>query len=780
MINFAKYCLLTVGMVSVSMGVAQAEFKQDILDSAMKMAEADYKIDANPVNKAVQAANFLAHDLKRESDPTRAKNIADTLLGLVSKGEGKGVGGISETPANEGERGLMINALQEATRFLKEQDGLTEAALGANLKTFDKADKEHEKQHVAHVSAIIFGAFKKHAGVLDSAAIKSDLQGILAGTAWLKDYMTKDEYWKYVDAYLSKALERRVYNVKIQQEIDDLRAKEKKDDGEADYNHNDFVKSYVASLVQGDNPLKDLETLTEKLQETVIPEKAFQIARSMIEKLKTKDFNFERLLADSEGMPTVIDALIAIEKYRMLETRQSYLEKIDPPIFTYQNTKQSPESEAVLLAMVSAIQSILRNPDLTDDEVVDQFKYKIPKSPYKAVAKGGITWSIELEERRGEDFKRPSYEKALEMIRGGAIKNLISKLNLPQKVKDLSRPLNISKVQKLEIDKEAMKQKLFYVHRPVFDFKKAVFVREPRIMYWVQSRGNGECGYFSLRHAQGYAEYVQQILDNLDDPEIYNRAITLTNLNEVVLLEAQKLEKSSAEKRSLQENEQLEKLGPYLKALEELQVKYEAESSKIERVPNPTKAEFDVMIATARDELETKIKRLQAEKEALKKKYNDLKHPHLVEIVKIVDPNHLRLIKQLIHDIDFITTQDGGNRGWYTNTATDYWTLQPLQPDLISVILNGYDVYSWVPISAKRGRPSIVEDGQTALIGFTSPRKEFPALHPRRIHLYNQTGGTHYDKWVEAGDYADMAAALRHKHKHSLGDTNVRLKKSAK
>ena len=766
MANFLKHALLIIMSLSTSIGVVQAKFDQDIVAKYMNMASDDYKIGGHPVSKVVQAANFLAHEIALEANLAKAEDMADTLFALVSKGEG--VGGISKRPANDVERPLMINALREAEQFLQTQGRLTEAQLGKRLKTFDAAKEDHERQHLAHVAGIVFGAFKRHEGMVDRPTIGGYLQAVLADTEWLSAYMTDDEYWKYVDGYLAAKLVDRVYNVAIQVEVDRLRAAEQLEDGKLDYEDEGVMVGYVASLADAKS-LKTLEILTKKLTTTVIPKKARHLSRSIWENLKGVDFTAHVIPVEA------INAIIAAETYRMFETRQGRSEKFDPSIFVYQQA--SPESEAILLALVSAVQSILFNPDLTDDEVVAQFKYKIPKSPHKAVAKGSSTWWIELEKRDPAEL-RPSYAKALELIEGGQIKDLLAGFSAQIK----REVMNITKVQKLIIDAEAMKQRLFYVLVPVFDFRSAEdapLAMEERFMRFVKSLGDGQCGWYSLRHTEGYAEYIQQILDNLDDPEIYRLVVTMTGLTDRWLAAAKALAAKPDEQRSAKGKLALPKLLPILETLNKIQAEYDQKSRQIEAVPNPPKQELEAMEVGARKALETKIDRLQTQKQRLYDHYDALKRPHLVEIVKISDPDKEMLVKVLIEDVDNITTQSGGIRGWYTSAARKDWRLQPWQPDFISVILNGYDVYSWLPISVKKGRSSIVEDGQTALIGFTSPRKDLPASHPRRIHLYNESGGGHYDKWVEVGDtstyYADMAAALRHKHRNGLVDTGTKV-----
>ena len=750
MTSFFKYAFLIAVLLPASISLVEAKFDQRIADSYIKMASEGYKIGPHGIAKPVLAAKLLAHELSLEADPAKAKDMADTLLSMLSTGEG--VGGISLTPANDGERPLMIEALREATRFLQTQenfaaptDVLTEEQLAQKLKAFNTAAKDHEKDHLAHVTAIVFSAFKKHGGITGLPTLKADLQRILDGTTWLKASMNQEEYWRYVGDYLDRAVEQRVYNAALKKEIDMLRGIEETAEGGMDYTNQEIMMAYARSIVP-DAGSTLLKTLTNKLKETVIPEKAYQLACSMVLQLKRADFDFANLLTDPDRMPDALDALITIATYRMFETKQGYLERMDPSIFTFQNTAQSAESEAVLLALVSAIQSILRNPDLSDDELVAQFKYQIPKSPFKAT--GALVITLE---RCAADALKESYKKALELVKSGEIKTLFERLGLSKKVK-VAR-LNIKKVQKLAIDAEAMKQKLFFVPMPIFDFSSAdgsALPIQPKFMRFVKSLGDGQCGWYSLRHPEGYAEYVQQILDNLDDPEIYRLAIHMTKAGADLFTKHEKKELHiDADKQG--------KVDGIVVRIKQLQDKYAADTKKYRDAGGKILAQHASTVSNITIKLEEAKARIYT------------------ELALAVGYSHEDLAKKLIEDIDNITTASGGNRGWYTNTATSAWRLQPVQPDLVSVILNNHDVYSWVPITSKRERPSIIEDGQTALIGFTSPRKALPESHTQRVHLYNESGGIHYDKWVEVSDtsayYADMAAALRHKQKHRQSNT---------
>ena len=61
--------------------------------------------------------------------------------------------------------------------------------MGARLKVFDEEGaegKDHERQHLAHVSAIMFSAYQRHEGNADLPAIQKTLDDILKGTTWLQ------------------------------------------------------------------------------------------------------------------------------------------------------------------------------------------------------------------------------------------------------------------------------------------------------------------------------------------------------------------------------------------------------------------------------------------------------------------------------------------------------------------------------------------------------------------------------------------------------------------
>ena len=459
MTNLLKYAFLIIVSLSTSIGVVQAEFHREIFDRAMRLTSKDYQLGGKFVAPAVQAANFLAEELRKERDPKEAKKIADTLIALVSEGEG--VGGISDTPANDSERPLMEGALEAVARFLK--------ALDHDNHKFAAAKSPREKSHLDVVSKIMGTAY---AGVVD-----------------------------VVD-----------YNAGLQKEITRLQGEELKNDGDRK-DYPTLVQEIVDANQDVNEPLKAVKTLTRLLKTTVIPQKAHQLALSIFKMLK-KDVDFSAAISGD-----IIEALIAVETYRMFEIGQGDLDKVDPSLFVYQGAAQSAASEAFLLALVSAIQDILYNPNLTDEELVTGFRYKIPKSGFKVVNVGGETCVAQKLTPRPAGELRPSYAKALELVNRGAIKGLVTQAGLSGRVN--RAVLNITRLQKLAIDDVAMRQVLMFYSVPKFGSKASKQPPPlPQFLWHFNSSAYGyQCGFFSLG-LQSRDEFINQILDNLNDPKI--------------------------------------------------------------------------------------------------------------------------------------------------------------------------------------------------------------------------------------------------------------------
>ncbi len=364
-------------------------------------------------------------------------------------------------PANDSERPLMEGALEAAARFLK--------ALDHDNHKFAAAKSPREKSHLDVVSKIMGTAY---AGVVD-----------------------------VVD-----------YNAGLQKEMTRLEGLESvADGGRKDYPT--LVQEIVAANQGVADPLKAVKTLTRLLKTTVIPEKAHQLAKGIFMVL-TKDVDFSAAISDD-----IIDAIIAVEKYRMFEIGQGNLDKVNPSLFTYQGAAQSAASEAFLLALVSAIQDVLYNPNLTDEELVAGFRYKIPKSGFKVVNVGGETRVAQKPTPRPAGELRPSYAIALKLVEDDAMQKFVTKTGLSGRVK--GTVLNITRLQKLAIDDVAMRQVLMFYSVPKFSSKASKQAAPlPQFLWHFNSSAYGyQCGFFSLG-LQSRDEFINQILDNLNDPKI--------------------------------------------------------------------------------------------------------------------------------------------------------------------------------------------------------------------------------------------------------------------
>ncbi|RZI45663.1 hypothetical protein [Candidatus Finniella inopinata] len=825
MLNFSKYALLIVGTLSASISGVWAEFKKDILNGALKMASDKYKIDGNQVNLAVQAANFLAHDLKRESDPTRAKNIADTLFGLVSKGEG--VGGISETPANDRERRWMIDALQEGTRFLKahqnlpeKAEPLTEASLAEKLKSLAVAAKAHEQQHLDEVKRIILGALGAGAG----------------GNVY--------------NAAIQKQIEQRVKDevVAFGRELDTLKGAKNPLKKSNPKDIIDFLteksKSLVVPLALTQAAIDQttdlaakpdaLINLTNILKETVIPQRAYQSAEAIREILKKIDFS------DLSHMPAgTIEALIAVEKYRMFETKQSSsdakkegLAWNDPTVFDYQGTTQSAQSEAVLLALVSAIQNYLYNIARTPEDLIRLFKYEMNSRNLKS------------------EYVRDTVKDMLQQkITDRVIdEKLLQDVNTAQ--------LNISKVQKLAIDAVAMRQSLMFYSIPKFNIGTLhqETALPPKFILYFGSSGSGlQCGFFSLGFANR-DEALELIIDNLCEPEILAMAdsnlqsgsadikAVLGNwqklrdksdtdikddfLKEALVTRRRTLEGSKAFALAVSENKRSDHQKKMAdldidKTLaiekEEIRKKQEARALEIlkqreaylelyAKNKNIDISRYKKGEATARKELLDRffaeydiiIKAISADEKridsAIEQRKTELgmagivseSNAHNVAIATInLQRQKLQAQNRLVQFIypieDFKKVVENDMKQKFDDGELEFdpnpdWALRtPSYPQIIAE-MNNYNIYAWVTKS-QFDRMQREEGADVASPVYQTSDGEYVLVQylpggerGKSISLLNKYGG-HFEKWIEADDYPRLARAVRHKQLHGVDDT---------
>ena len=773
MANLLKHAFLIVMSLSTSAGVVRADFDQGILDRAMGMTSDAYQVGGKLVAPAVQAANFLTEDLRKESDSVRAKNIADTLIAVLSTGQG--VGGISETPANEGERPLMVGALQEAARFLK-------ALEHPNQKDFALVQKPHEQSHLARVTTIMQSAYAEDRPVV-------------------------------------------AYNAALQKAITDLHAKELAADGDPkDYTV--WVGGIVAANQDGGDPLKAVKALTALLKTTVIPEKAHQLAVSIFRDLK--GVNFADVVPSS-----AIDALISVEAYRMFETTQGALGKADPALFSYQGTAQSDKSEAVLLALVSAIQNYLYNSAATPEVLVRLFKYQI----------------------NSRKLVKPAVRDAAKaMIRNGEIGQIITQ-GLIDRVKAMLGQMRITAVQKLVLDAVVMKQALMFYSVPAFNMGTLRKVdTSPQFLRYFGSSGSGlQCGFFSLGF-QSRQDALDQILDNLVEPEILamaDRNVSCSSdirrlidryvkyrgktRDELVgalvaeRLEAEKVTLRSRRAASLKIEEKdrnsrqvdLAKLSD-----QDIEDKIEAQKGEITK---DQQAEVSKMVGqknfyaglyAKRHKIENLLTGDAEEKKRFFDRFLDEYAQLMAEVLRVEKETGEQIekhkadkgIKGEVSDDDAamvsVMRRDLERQRWqaqarlisFIYSLEDFqelvrksmgekfssgelefdpnpdWDLRvPTYPQMLAE-LNGYNIYAWVTKSQfermQRARGASTanpvhqsEDGEYILANYLNG-----SPNGKDVGLLNKSGG-HFEKWIAAGDYARLARAARHQKTYSLPDT---------
>ncbi len=758
MANFLKHALLIIVSLSTSIGVVQAKFHQRILDDAMEATSPNYRIGGQLVSPAVQAAYFLAHELSLKSDPEEAKNVADTLIALLSAG--RGVGGISKRSANGGERPLMEGALREAARFLK-------ALEHQNQEKFKKEQQAHKQSHLDRVTEIMRAAYAE-----------------------------------------DRDARRPTYNAALKIKIDKLKVAEEAADPSVDY------KKLVADTASAARKAgkNDFEAVGNLLKTTVIREKADYLAnKAILVALKKQDFS--AAVDDS-----VVDALIAAETYRMFETKQGTLERADPNIFAYQNTRKSAESEAVLLALVSAIQDSLYNSALEPEDLVRLFKYKINS---RLLARADVRVAAKA------------------MIEDGSIDKLITQ-DLIDRVKAMPGRMNIHSVQKLDIDAVAMRQALMFCSVPDFDMGTLQQKRTlPQFLRYFGSSGAGlQCGFFSLGF-QTRQEAINQILDNLVELEILamadrnvscsadirrilDRSLEFSgkNIGEVVgvlvteRLEAEKATLRSRRATSLKVPEKDRNLIQIdLAKLSDQNIEERIEARKVQikkdqraevrKIMNQRdvyaklyakkhgiKAEGQDFFDRFFGEYADLMKQIKAEEEAIDAQIDQGKKK--IGIVGDVSDGDAATVSAMRRDLERQKWQASSRFVQFIYPLADFqevvrqsmavkfssgelefdpnpdWHLRvPTYPQMLAE-LNGYNIYAWVLKSqfermqrargASEANPiHTSEDGKYILVNYLNG-----SPNGKPMGLLNKSGG-HFEKWI-AADHARLARAVRHQN----------------
>ncbi len=838
-----------------------AVFDGGLVSKAKGLTSKHYVIDGEEISTAVQTLNFLGYQLQKTDNADTAKNFADTIIGIVSTGEG--VGGL-RTPAsrrplmNRPEKELTIGALTRAVEYLQLKGLFDEANLTARiLEMFGRIRPEEPvKKHAAIVSSLMYGAHAKAVGIADFISAKMDWISRLPDG--IRALLVDDTHWRHVTTYMLQDLQR--YNEIEWQSVQEKYTRESESDKAIYGTFGPFVNYSAGITVPADLMSPETEALIDSLEKTYVPAKAIALMKVL-----------QRCLMDaplkSMGTPPersrIIRAIVAIEKFRLLEVTAGGFDKMDPTALEYKDDSKDPENQAILMTLVSTVDNYLYHPSATLEDLKHRcFNYQTNDS----------LWP--------------------EVVRTRAKTLAVDEIINPELITAIdATKVAINQRQRIVLDQLLAKQQLIFQGVPEFDFVSGTFRVSHRFLHFIKSLGNGQCGYYSARYLNGKSEYTKKITDNLKDPGIRSLAEKLLYVGrtpssvlakrdiipqipdidrivraineakedtvreqgyrelakligkpiapdarmtiEIWEKEAKKeaadkaiegnkasieaeVKKAAEEKRVAMEAEinrilkdnQLvlnildpEELARATKILEENKAAIEAEAKKIgegkrkteiRRILEENKAAIEaeakeIFKNKQRNHLNKRLK-LMGEDLHFILKGKDLsvylprvyevmgkldrlvleqdQEPLFEELAQLIDPSISDLKEMVEKEIDKI--DDGGYLEMGSNAE---WMDQKFTFPLVTSLLNNDDIYVWIDTAKKTFHRSIYENRGTSLVNFVSARTLAPGSKPRRIHMYNTNGQGHYDKWVEADDYLDLAHALRHKKLMGLSDT---------
>ncbi len=491
---------------SITTGVL-AEVDQRLIDNVYAMTGSNYKKDGNPISRPVQTVNMLAHELSLYADERMATAAAKSIISMVTKGEGvKGLREVTHRSRrrflNEIEKELIIHAVTKAANYLQHLDLLDpflEGSIGSMAGVWNSDDST--RKHGSVVLSLLMAAREKAATdyapqiyIAKAAAITMD------GAEAIHKTLEDPDVWHYAEDYMTGPTQTHRYNAIAWKSIERDRNAEL--EGDRNFSTRIPTKFPVRALTPEGKNVKFLNDLAKELERTLIPEKAATLSKQIMDSVRDADTDL-RTLADPGGNQfhqAVVRALMAVEKFRMFVIGT---DAVRPTVFDYVNNGQNPESQAALIALVSAIQNYLYNPSSKVASLKKLFSYQ-SNDRHLAYLQGALS-AVNLDIFINEDFTEA-----------------------------LSNPIRINYLQEILIDQENLKQRLKFFWMPTFNKEAGQIIHEPTfVRYYGSSGSSNQCGFFSL----GYKtrdEAKRQILDNLQDPKIFELANTISATSEKI------------------------------------------------------------------------------------------------------------------------------------------------------------------------------------------------------------------------------------------------------
>ncbi len=449
-----------------------------------------------PVRRSVQTVNMLAHELSLYDDETTATRAAQALVGMIATGAGAGgvirpkYTGDQTYLANPVERQLMIEALTKAADYLR-QRGILDPFLESMMSRMTlQWNDDVTKSHGAVVMALLATVSQQSEAFPEPE--KAYVSELCGDTIPWQD----DRNWVDARNYKDAAPRHTYHAIEIAQLEEQRRVELERDAGYATR-----IGGLPVTPVTATGNLVPLQGITEELEQTVVPEKAALLAEKIMEFFKNTSTDLTSILTPGAFKNTVVRALAAVEKFRMLEISAAGLDKRNPKVADYL-TDQNPETQAILVALVSAIQNYLYNPASTLENLRKLARYSANLREHAQNLPAFL--ALDVPQLIDEDLQRASQGQ-----------------------------IAINVYQRILIDQENLKQNLFLFWMPYFDKETGNMTQHPTfVRYYASGGAANQCGFFSLGF-ESRSEAKQQIVDNLTDDvdvdDVYALADQISN-----------------------------------------------------------------------------------------------------------------------------------------------------------------------------------------------------------------------------------------------------------